>query len=733
MSTAFDLAPAPTPAKRPSGLNARLIAHAVRRRPLALFGVGMLAAAAAAAVWSFAPLSKTTATVAFKVAPPQSVLHGAAQAGPELASYRASQQNLLRSRTLVLSKALAEPNVSELQTVRANEPAVAWLDQNLKVDTKSVGDVIRVTLEGDSGEDLTAILGAVSKVFLEAVKENEDGGRRDRFQKLAAEEKRLQGEVDAKAKRIASLTQSAGGATPVDHIIADQAHMAKVDALDRELRTARQAQELSKAALKAAEELSARVQPVHPADGVGPPAPPPGVALPEAEIAQRIGESQKLGQLTQLVAERRDYRDKVADAVKPDSERLAEANKELAAAEALRAAHLANLRAVAVRQVAERVRAAAADNLAKAQRAAADDALKVQHIEQDLAKLQKEAEVRAGIRIELDTLKDEIAGKKDAMKKAGQQVEEVAIEMGKNPPRVTRIEDPYVIAGLEGSKRMKFTLGAGLAVLVLGFGGLVGWEARSRRVTHTDDATTHLGVRLLGTVPPTGGSGQPGAPPAALAEAIDTARTMLLHGSPSGAALRTVLVTSGVAGEGKTSLAGHLAISLARAGFRTVLVDGDLQSPAAHRLFDCPVGPGLCELLRGEIDVEDASRPTPVPGLALLPAGRWDTAARQALVGDRWRRLKADLEGRYDFVVVDTAPLLLVSDTLLLAREADGVVLSVLLGVSQVNHVSEAAGRLQAVGAKLTGAVVNGVWHSAYRAGASYRYMAAAAPAEGQS
>ena len=67
-------------------------------------------------------------------------------------------------------------------------------------------------------------------------------------------------------------------------------------------------------------------------------------------------------------------------------------------------------------------------------------------------------------------------------------------------------------------------------------------------------------------------------------------------------------------------------------------------------------------------------------------------------------------------MVIDTAPLLLVSDTLLLAREADGVVLSVLHGVSQVAHVAETAGRLHAVGAKLKGAVINGVWDTAQRA-----------------
>jgi polysaccharide biosynthesis transport protein len=202
-----------------------------------------------------------------------------------------------------------------------------------------------------------------------------------------------------------------------------------------------------------------------------------------------------------------------------------------------------------------------------------------------------------------------------------------------------------------------------------------------------------------------------------LVESIDTTRTMLLHATPAGTGLRTLLVTSAVAREGKTSLSGHLAISLTRAGFSTLLIDGDLKSPSVHRLFGLSVGPGLCEVLRDEVDVASAVRPSPLPGLSVLTAGAWDPAARQALVGDRWRQIKQGLESRYDFLVIDTAPLLLVSDTLLLAREADGVLLSVLLGVSQVAHVAESANRLQAIGANLSGAVVNGVWHQAYRPG----------------
>jgi polysaccharide biosynthesis transport protein len=309
------------------------------------------------------------------------------------------------------------------------------------------------------------------------------------------------------------------------------------------------------------------------------------------------------------------------------------------------------------------------------------------------------------------------------------EIERMKVDL-RAPPRVTLAEEPFVVQGIEGNRRLKYTLMAGLGAFVLGFGGLVTWEHRSRRVTRTEEVSTELGARLIGTIPPLG----PGPDAAAcadahspLVEAIDTTRIMLTHGTPDASKLRVLMVTSAVSGEGKTTLSGNLAISLTRAGFRTLLIDGDMQAPSAHVLFDLPASPGLSELLRGAADLARVVRQSPIPGLSVLPAGTWTMSTRQSLVGDRWRLLKRQLEVQFDFVVIDTSPLLLVSDAMLLAREADGVVLSVLLGVSQIARVAETVNRLQAIGAELAGVVVNNVQNEVYR-----RYMArskyAAAP-----
>src|SRR6185437_14252476 len=250
-------------------------------------------------------------------------------------------------------------------------------------------------------------------------------------------------------------------------------------------------------------------------------------------------------------------------------------------------------------------------------------------------------------RVDLEDFKRQIEHIEKLNTTLTDEIERLKVELGA-PARVMLAEEPYVIPGIEGKRRTKYTLMGAVGVLVVGLGSIVGWEVMGRRVTHADEVVSVIGVRLLGTLPPSyPGASEPQAiaHSRAVVEAVDSARTMLLHGSgESEAPLKTILIASAVAREGKTTLSGHLAISLARAGYRTLLVDGDLQAPSAHRLYNLPTSPGLCEILRGECGSADAVQLSPIPGLSILTAGSWSLTARQGLVGQGWRRIRGDLE-----------------------------------------------------------------------------------------
>src|SRR5262249_20776349 len=136
-----------------------------------------------------------------------------------------------------------------------------------------------------------------------------------------------------------------------------------------------------------------------------------------------------------------------------------------------------------------------------------------------------------------------------------------------------------------------FTTGAALGALGLAafLVGLI--ELRVRRLDGPDALPRALGMRVVGTVPgvPRSVTRRPNTSAAGhwqalLSESVDNTRTMLLHGAGLSSA-RVILVTSAVSGEGKTSLASHLAMSMVRSGRRTLLVDGDMRSPVIGRLF----------------------------------------------------------------------------------------------------------------------------------------------------
>ena len=270
---------------------------------------------------------------------------------------------------------------------------------------------------------------------------------------------------------------------------------------------------------------------------------------------------------------------------------------------------------------------------------------------------------------------------------------------------VARAEEPKV-ADVKGQAVRVGGAGGAAALAVAALLGL--WEWSRRRVRSREQLAGHLGLRVLGSLPRLGLAP---APPTESGtgfgfESADAIRTMLLaEDSPDRP--RVILVTSAASGEGKTVLAVQLAASLARAGRRTLLVDADLRRPSLHTLLKVD-GPGLSDgLAAGRSGTHHIQ--TLAPNFGFLPAG---TACREGLAAmprvDQRRMYQRWLQA-WEFVVVDTPPVLAAPDGLILGREADGVVLSVRPEVSRMDDVAEATRLLTGVGAHVLGAVLNGV------------------------
>jgi succinoglycan biosynthesis transport protein ExoP len=236
-------------------------------------------------------------------------------------------------------------------------------------------------------------------------------------------------------------------------------------------------------------------------------------------------------------------------------------------------------------------------------------------------------------------------------------------------------------------------------------------EFGRRRLNGPEQLDEGLGIRVLGSLPSVSARKAMGAGStvaAQLSESIDNVRATLMHDSTS-QKRQVILISSPVTMEGSTTVASHLALSLTRAGRRTLLVDGDVREPSLHKLFGMPLGDGLCEVLRSETDVTDAIRATNTEGLWLLTAGQCDMDAVHALATDQPQPIVDKLREEFDFIIIDGAPILGLSDTLSLGQYVDGAILTVLRDHSEIRKVYQAAELLKSLGIRLIGTVVNGV------------------------
>jgi capsular exopolysaccharide synthesis family protein len=314
---------------------------------------------------------------------------------------------------------------------------------------------------------------------------------------------------------------------------------------------------------------------------------------------------------------------------------------------------------------------------------------------------------------DLEALRADVKREEQLVNDIGNQVERLRLEVKSNPPRVTLFQEAD-LQKKDAKKQILAAVAAPVGVLFAVCMGLAWSEYKQRRVRCAGDVADGLGIRVVGAVPAlrhaerhlVGANGEADVSAYPVLESFDAIRTQLLHDARSGST-RVVQVTSAAAGEGKTTLACHLATSLARAGRKTLLIDGDLRRPAVHQLFELPLQPGFSEVLLGEVEVAEGVQQTTLAGLSVMSAGQWDREVLQALARDGLEGIFEKLQEEFDFIVMDSHPVLPAADALLLARQADAVILSVLREVSQTPRVYAASRRLEAVGARVLGAVVN--------------------------
>jgi capsular exopolysaccharide synthesis family protein len=715
---------APAPPASPTGL-----LRALRRRSALALGVALLAAGIAGpAAWYMVPTSYKAQARLHVAAQPPKVLFTTAETqylgSEDYKRFQSTQQTLVKSQ-MVLSVALRDPVVSRFKLILNQVDPIEWLQEKLKVEFIAGSEVMEISLAGSNPEEVAGIVNAIKKAYMDEVVNVDLKKRMERFDRLKKMKDRYGELLKKKREIMRRLAQDIGSDDRQTLAMKQQYAMEHRHYLQKELLDIKSQRRWVDARLKLVRGGAETTEP--------PPIPS------EGEIDRLVDEHPAVAELSDLLAERQQQLDSEMANVsrvsrhpkaEPSISALSTSIKSLQQSLDRRRK---DVRPEVIRQVQQEDAVEEDSQGQDLVRYGAMLADLEHRLKDELSRISNDNQSLTNNTLELQSNQEEVAQMEDAANRVAQEVEALSVEI-EAPPRIREIDRASVPQTASDKKRF---LLIGAVTFGMFFGGLFGiafLEMQTHKVDSADEVPAELGLAVVGALPILPARNRPGGALAqrgtekdrywrnVLLESVDATRTLLLHAARTGS-YRVILISSAVGGEGKTSLSSYLATSLARSGQRTLLVDADLRSPMMHRLFDVPPAPGLSELLRGEVDLDQTLAATSVEDLRLLPAGQCDRQAVRILSQGGIATLFDQFKERFDLIIVDSSPILPVADAMLIAQHADAALFSILRDFSRKTKVKAAVERLQRLGVPVLGAVVTGAHGGLY--GNDYQYDSA--------
>jgi capsular exopolysaccharide synthesis family protein len=278
--------------------------------------------------------------------------------------------------------------------------------------------------------------------------------------------------------------------------------------------------------------------------------------------------------------------------------------------------------------------------------------------------------------------------------------------------------DAAVVPEFPVKPKLKLNLLLALIVgLFMGGGAAFLIEYLDNTIKNPEDLERYFQLPYLGPVPhfdmKNPDTAQPelivaNDPKASASEAYRGIRTGILFSTPDQSPV-TILVTSAGAGEGKTMTCANLAIAMAQAGTKVVIIDCDMRKPRLHRTLGIKKEQGLSSILVGESQWRDMMVPTNIPNLDFIPAGPISPNPAELVGSERMRTLIKELSEEYSRVIIDSSPITAVTDPVILSRIVDGVVLVIRAGETSRDVIANAIRQLNDVQAHILGSVLNNV------------------------
>jgi len=680
------------------------------RGPLMLLVAAILAVPSVVVGWFIVPVKYTaSAEIRFLASTPRVLSNeGNRDLSTPYEKFLNTQISLITGNT-ILSRVLNEPSVSSLPTLSEVTDPLEYLRSQVSCRVQRNSELVNVTCSMPDAESAKRVLEEVVKVYTDYALGAEASSGGERLSVLTKERDARQLELESRMRQIAELQSGVG--IPLNTQTSGQT----LDTRESELYRGglvRAEEDLSKARAQGAdsENLLAQVKGLQEKYHAAPDKP-----IFECGVEERVNQDARVSALRQ-------------DLVRSEANVASIAGRQLAESP---------LRREEERRLASTK--SSVEQLQRQVRGEVLDGLQAQYEQQRdmLAKAVEEAQQRG------DKFKQQLADYESRVQKANDQLTELAelrrkadetravfdevrreisqINLeSKAPARVQQASPATVPAGGPDQLPRLLAMIMGLCVsLGAGFGVGLLRELTDQDVRSPEDITRITRLPVIATLPHGSEDKSLGSadfamvtadhPNSAPAEEFRRVLARLLYPEDCSVEVKTLVVASPTRGDGKTSLACNLALAMAEASRRVLLVDLSARRPSVEKCFHLEPSEGLAEFLHGDCGPEQVIQLTDFENLCVMGPGIDSEDLGGRLASREMLRFMEWAEEEFDHVIMDTPPALLMSDVKLLAPLVDGVVIVVGVGISSRGMVRRCLREMEVVGANMVGVVLNGL------------------------
>jgi polysaccharide biosynthesis transport protein len=668
--------------------------HALRRRWLLTTTVGLIVGSLVAVCAWFGTSRLYTATAILRISTGRSTVLNASDHGEALATFdifKRTQRQYIRSPR-ILTSVLQRAEVAAKLKNGPSDP-LSWLQQIVIIAYPDDAEIMQVSVRTDDRELSETVANAIVDVYLEDANDTE---RQQKIRHMGdLESAFLDGEKSLRTKRLAIRdyadamhTGDNDGLTPQQKNDMQEYMSAwtQLNQINFELIKSKSILNMSgetpssntansgnsaNAAASAEEDIKTTSDPVV-----------MNLTSQLEHLQAAIDEAKHL------------YADKAAlfkdfsDEQQPRIDRLKE--------------KISNRRIAVQKEIAARLKMAQQTNTKILNSSIASLTEQKKHLTERTDALKKEVDKIARPSVDVELMRAEVKAMEEIQNYIQRELHEAKVEVANSKPRTSLLSHAVTPQSDATKNHLEFCGLTGAGGFFASGALVIAWDLRRRRLNSAAEVARLLRLKLLGTVPPLFARND-----AVADQAMDAIAATIAFSTPE-EFHRLLMVTSAAPGEGKTTVAAGLAMSLARMGRPTVLVDFDLRCPLLHEMFGLDLTPGIADVLAERIEPTDAARPTSLENLSVVPAGQWNQRGFADWCNDRLKRIFAELRLNYAHVVIDTAPLLPSVETRLLVPHVDGIVISLLRDVSEISRIRTGCELLQSCDASVLGAVMVG-------------------------